>query len=77
MFSRQLSLLNLGEAAVGYELSDGESINIMRPLYISFCTSFPMLTTASKALTEKGSLSVKTVRMNREWSNDSSNTKLS
>lgn len=49
-----------------YELSDGGSINIMDsadPIYISFYTSFPMLTTVPKALTERGILSLETVKI--------------
>lgn len=56
-----------------YGLSDGGSINIMGsadPFYISFYTSFPMLTKVPNALTERGILSVRTVRINRKWSSD-------
>lgn len=73
MFNRLIPFLNGEEAAVEYELSDGGSIKIMDsadPFYISFYTSFPMLTTVPKAFTERGILSVKTVRINRKWSSD-------
>ena len=73
MFNRLTPFLNGGEAAVEYELFDGGSINIMDtadPFYISFYTLSPMLTTAPKALTERGILSVETVTMNRKWSSD-------
>ena len=65
-FNRLIAFLNGGEAAVEYELSDGESINNVDsadPFYISFYTSIPMLITVPKALTERGLLSVKTVRI--------------
>ena len=61
-----------------YELSDGESINIMDSadrFYILFYITFPMLTTAPKALTERGILSVVTVR-NIKWSSDQAMTEL-
>ena len=64
MFIRLIPFLNGGEAAVEYELSNGESINIMDSadgFYILFYSTFPMLTTAPKALTERGILSVVTV----------------
>ena len=73
MFNRLIPFLNGGEVVVEYELSDGGSMNIMdsaEPFYISFYTSFPMLTAVPKALTETGTLSVKTVRMTRKWSSD-------
>lgn len=73
MFNRLTPFLNGGEAAVEYELSDGGSINIIDSVdsfYISFYTSFPMLTTMTKVLAERGMLSVKTVRTNRKWSSD-------
>lgn len=63
MFNRLIPFLNGREAAVEYELSNGGSITVMEfaePLYISLHTSFPMLTTVPKALTERGVLSVKT-----------------
>ncbi len=62
-----------------YELSDGESINIMDSadrFYILFYIKFPMLTTTPKALTGRGILSVKTVRTNK-WSSDQYIMKLS
>ena len=56
------------------ELSDGESIIILMdsadPVYISFYSSFLMLTTVPKTVTERRILSVKTMRTNKICSSD-------
>ena len=74
MLNRLFTFLIGGEVAEEYGLSDGGSIIIIMdsadPVYISFYSSFPMLTTLPKTLTEIRILTVKTMRTNRRWSSD-------
>ena len=64
MSNRLFRFLNEGEAAVSYELSNRENLNIMdsaAPVLYMILQHNPKLTPAPKTLAESGILSVKAV----------------